>query len=52
MKKRVPRGPKRDAVTREDERAIRELIRRWQALPPGRRTHVLRKRLGLRGSAM
>jgi len=27
------------------------MIRRWQALPPGKRTHFLRKRIGWRMSA-
>ncbi len=34
-----------DAVRRENERAVRDLIRRWQALPPSRRTNFLRKRV-------
>jgi len=28
------------------------MIRRWQALPPARRTNFLRKRLAARGSAL
>lgn len=45
MKKpRVSRRAKLAAVRRESERALRDLIRRWQALPPGRRTNFLRKR--------
>ena len=39
------------AVARENERAEREMIRRWQALPPEKRTHFLRKRVG-RGSVL
>lgn len=54
MKK--PRRRKRekqlDALTKESERALRELIRRWQALPPERRTHFLRKRLAFRMTAL
>jgi hypothetical protein len=30
----------------ESERALRDMIRRWQALPPSRRTNFLRKRIG------
>lgn len=45
MKKpRVSRRAKLAAVRRESERALRDLIRRWQALPPERRTSFLRKR--------
>jgi recombinational DNA repair ATPase RecF len=40
------------AVRRESERGLREMIRRWQALPPGERTNFLRVRLGRRGSAL
>jgi hypothetical protein len=40
------RKAKLAAVARESERNVRDLIRRWQALPPGRRTHFLRKRVG------
>jgi hypothetical protein len=39
------------ALAREDERAVRDMIRRWQALPPERRTHFLRKRIAWRMSA-
>ena len=50
----TPRLRKRKlaALARESERDLRELIRRWQALPPGRRTKFLRARVGLRGSAL
>ena len=51
----MPKPPRRRAALRavkaENERALLDLIRRWQALPPERRTHFLRKRVGLRGSA-
>jgi len=51
----MPKPPRRRAALRalkaENERALLELIRRWQAMPPERRTHFLRKRVGLRGSA-
>jgi hypothetical protein len=51
----MPKPPRRrtalKALKAENERALIELIRRWQAMPPERRTHFLRKRVGLRGSA-
>jgi hypothetical protein len=40
------------ALRHESERAELELIRRWQALPPEKRTNFLRKRLGWRGSCL
>jgi hypothetical protein len=46
------RRQKLAAVARESERALREMIRRWQALPPHRRTNFLRKRLPNSGSAL
>ena len=39
-------------VARESERALADMIRRWQALPPHRRTNFLRKRIGRRGSTL
>jgi hypothetical protein len=39
------------ALAHEDERNLRDMIRRWQALPPGKRTHFLRKRIAWRMSA-
>jgi hypothetical protein len=39
-------------VRRESERALREMIRRWQALPPERRTQFLRKRIAPGRSAL
>jgi len=51
----MPKPHRRRAALRalkaETERALLDLIRRWQALPPERRTHFLRKRVGPRGSA-
>ena len=48
-RKPVKRDPRRkeklEALGRESERGQREMIRRWQALPPSRRTNFLRKRL-------
>lgn len=38
--KTTPRGART-----ESERALRDMIRRWQALPPARRTNFLRKRI-------
>jgi len=52
LKKPTARRLRLDAVARESDRALRELIRRWQALPPERRTHFLRRRVGQRGSAL
>jgi hypothetical protein len=46
------RRKKLAAVARESERGLREQIRRWQALPPERRTHFLRKRLGWRRTVL
>jgi hypothetical protein len=45
MKKRTGRRAGLDAVARESRRNLVELIRRWQALPPSRRTQFLRKRV-------
>jgi hypothetical protein len=39
-------------VRRESERALRDMIRRWQALPPAERTNFLRVRVGRRGTAL
>lgn len=39
------------ALARENERAERDMIRRWQALAPEQRTNFLRKRVGLRATA-
>ena len=52
--RKTPDRPKRrrDVVARESDRALRDMIRRWQALPPERRTNFLRKRLGPGRSAL
>lgn len=54
MKK--PQRPSRRAalaaVARENERAVREMIRRRLALPPERRTNFLRKRVGIGRTAL
>jgi hypothetical protein len=52
MKKPVARRTRLAALRRESDRALVELIRRQLALPPEKRTNFLRKRVGLRGSAL
>jgi hypothetical protein len=52
LRKQSGRSRKLAAVARESERGLREMIRRWQALPPSRRTHFLRKRVGFRMTAL
>lgn len=52
MQKRPGRAERLRAVARESERALDEMIRRWQRLPPHRRTNFLRKRVALRGTAL
>jgi hypothetical protein len=39
-------------VARESDRAMRELIRKWQALPMEKRMNFLRKRIGPGRSAL
>ena len=39
-------------LRKESDRAEREMIRRWQKLPMEKRTNFLRKRVGLRASAL
>jgi predicted nucleotidyltransferase len=46
------RKAKLAAVARESERGLRDLIHRWQALPPPRRTKFLRKRMGFGRTAL
>ena len=43
-----PRMTKAEALKRESARAQREFIRRLLALPPEKRMHFLRKRVGIR----
>lgn len=50
-RKRPSRRSQLAALARESDVAERDMIRRWQALPPERRTNFLRKRVGLRASA-
>jgi hypothetical protein len=52
LEEKKRRTAKLAAVRPESERGLREMIRRWQALPPGERTNFLRVRLGRRGSAL
>jgi hypothetical protein len=52
VKKQGKRGAGLEMVRRESERALREMIRRWQALPPERRTQFLRKRIAPGRSAL
>jgi hypothetical protein len=52
VKKQPKRREKLAALARENERAIRDMIRRWQALPPERRTNFLRKRVRPGGSTL
>jgi hypothetical protein len=50
--KRPSRREQLDALARESARVDLDRIRRWQSLPPEKRTNFLRKRIGLRGSAI
>ena len=52
MKKRVTRKAKLEALKKESDLALRDQIRRWQALPPDRRTNFLRKRIAYRVSCL
>jgi len=49
MKKKKP---KRASLKKENERALREQIRRLLSLPMNKRTHFLRLRLPSGGSAL
>jgi hypothetical protein len=51
MRKRLRRSAALGTLKAESDRALLEMIRRWQALPPAKRTHFLRKRVGFRASA-
>jgi hypothetical protein len=52
LKKHSDPKARLDALARESERHVAELIRRWQARPPEKRTSFLRKRVKPRGSAL
>jgi len=51
-KRRVSRKEQLEALKLESDLALRDQIRRLLALPPERRTHFLRKRIGLRMSCL
>lgn len=51
MNRRIwPRAAALKALRAESDLALRDMIRRWQALPPERRTNFLRKRVGFRAT--
>jgi len=52
MKKRTSRKDKLEALKRESELALRDQIRRLLRQPPDKRTHFLRKRIGIQGSCL
>ena len=45
MRKRPQRKAVLKSLKAESDRALIDMIRRWQALPPEMRTHFLRKRV-------
>jgi hypothetical protein len=49
---RVTRKARLEALKKESDLALRDQIRRLLALPPERRTHFLRKRVGFRMSCI
>ena len=52
QKPRVTRKVRLEALKKESDLAERDLIRRLLALPPQKRTHFLRKRVGIRMSCL
>lgn len=50
--KKVSRAAELKAVQAENELAIRDMIRRWKALPMNQRVHFLRRRLPNGGTAL
>jgi hypothetical protein len=51
MRKRAGRSDRLKALRRESDANLLEMIRQWQRLPPGRRTHFLRKRISFGATA-
>ena len=49
---KASRRRKLAALKRESDRALRDQIRRLLELPPDKRTHFLRKKLGLQCSCL
>jgi hypothetical protein len=43
---------KLEALKKESELSDRDMIRRWQSVPPEKRTHFLRVRIGIRSSCI
>ncbi len=52
MKRKKPKPERLRALEKENERAIREQIRRLLSLPMNKRTHFLRVRLPGGGSSL
>jgi hypothetical protein len=52
LKNAPGRKKKLAALARESEHALRDMIRRWQKLPPHRHTNFLRKRVGIGSTAV
>lgn len=51
-KQRNTRAERLEALKKETDLALRDQIRRLLALPPEKRTHFLRKRVGIRMSCL
>jgi hypothetical protein len=51
-KRRLTKKERLALLKKESELADLDMIRRWQALPPERRTNFLRKRIGIRSSCL
>jgi hypothetical protein len=50
MKRQPGRSARLKALKAESDLALLDMIRRWQAMPPERRTNFLRKRVGFRAT--